>query len=98
MNFPHPMHIHLIQFKVLHRRPFDLERFQQDGNIQYTGPPIEPEPYERGWKDTVRADVGMVTSVIMKFTENPGKYVWHCHILEHEDYDMMRPMDVIEED
>lgn len=96
MNFPHPMHIHLIQFKVLHRRPFDLERFQQDGYIHYTGPPIEPEPYERGWKDTVRADVGMVTSVIMKFTENPGDYVWHCHILEHEDYDMMRPMKVIE--
>lgn len=94
-TFPHPMHIHLIQFKVLHRRPFDLERFQQDGYIQYTGPPIEPEVYERGWKDTVRADDGMVTSVIMKFTENPGLYVWHCHILEHEDYDMMRPMTVV---
>lgn len=95
-NFPHPMHIHLIQFKVLHRRPFDLERYQKDGYIQYTGPPIPPEIHERGWKDTVRADEGMVTSVIMKFTENPGEYVWHCHILEHEDYDMMRPMTVIE--
>lgn len=97
-NFAHPIHIHLIQFKILHRTPFDLERFNQDGHIAYTGPPIKPEIHERGWKDTVKAEPGMVTSVIMQFTENPGEYVWHCHILEHEDYDMMRPMRVVEED
>ncbi len=97
-NFAHPMHVHLIQFKILHRTPFDLDRFNQDGYIQYTGPPIEPKIYEKGWKDTVKAEPEMVTSVIMKFTENPGEYVWHCHILEHEDYDMMRPMKVIEKE
>lgn len=95
--FPHPIHIHLVQFKVLHRRPFDLERFQEDGSIVYTGPEIEPEEHERGWKDTVKADPGMITSVIMEFKEYAGDYVWHCHILEHEDYDMMRPMRVIKE-
>src|SRR5690606_6421264 len=96
--FAHPIHIHLIQFKILHRTPFDLDRFNQDGFIQYTGTQIEPEIHERGWKDTVKAEPGMVTSVIMKFKENPGNYVWHCHILEHEDYDMMRPMKVIEKE
>ncbi|MFS0644498.1 multicopper oxidase family protein [Siminovitchia sp. 179-K 8D1 HS] len=93
--FPHPIHIHLVQFKVLHRRPFDLERFQENGSIIYTGPEIAPDESERGWKDTVRADPGMVTSIIMEFKEYTGDYVWHCHILEHEDYDMMRPMRVV---
>ncbi|MBM7713953.1 spore coat protein A [Bacillus thermophilus] len=95
-DFPHPMHIHLVFFKILHRRPFDLERFQEDGSIVYTGPEVEPEPYERGWKDTVNAAPGMVTSIIMEFKEFTGDYVWHCHILEHEDYDMMRPMKIVD--
>jgi spore coat protein A len=94
--FPHPIHIHLVQFKILHRRPFDLERFQKDGMIVYTGPEVEPEAHENGWKDTVKAEPGMVTSIIMQFKEYTGDYVWHCHILEHEDYDMMRPMKVVD--
>lgn len=48
------------------------------------------------WESDGHPEPGMVTSVIMKFTEHPGEYVWHCHILEHEDYDMMRPMRVVE--
>lgn len=94
--FAHPIHVHLVQFKILHRRPFNLDRFLEDGYIQYTGPAIEPNDNEKGWKDTVRADPGMVTSIIMRFENFTGDYVWHCHILEHEDYDMMRPMKVIE--
>ncbi|CAM4078656.1 multicopper oxidase family protein [Lederbergia lenta] len=95
--FPHPIHIHLIEFKILHRRPFDLDIFLETGAIEYTGPAIEPEKHERGWKDTVKVDTGTVTSVIMQFTNHVGDYVWHCHILEHEDYDMMRPFQVVKD-
>ena len=52
--------------------------------------PRAPEPWEAGWKDTVTAYPGEVTRVKMKF-ENAGQYVWHCHIVSHEDNEMMRP-------
>lgn len=91
------MHIHLVQFKISHRRPCDVELFRENGSIVYTGPEIEPEKHELGWKDTVRADPGMITAVMMEFKEYTGDYVWHCHILEHEDYDMMRPMKVVKD-
>ena len=49
-----------------------------------------PEPWENGWKDTVIAYPGQVTRLRLRFT-NPGQFVWHCHIVEHEDNEMMRP-------
>jgi FtsP/CotA-like multicopper oxidase with cupredoxin domain len=52
-----------------------------------------PEPYERGFKDTVIANPGEVTRVKALF-DLPGLYVWHCHIVEHEDNEMMRPYHV----
>lgn len=94
-NFTHPIHIHLIQFQVLDRRPFDLDRYNQDGAIVFTGPAIPPKPNELGWKDTVAAHGSQITRIIAKFEPYSGDYVWHCHILEHEDYDMMRPLKVI---
>nr|WP_029329158.1 multicopper oxidase [Lentibacillus jeotgali] len=97
-NFTHPIHIHLIQFQVLDRQPFDLDRYNKDGNIMFTGPQEPPKANEKGWKDTVAAPAGQFTRVIAKFGPFPGDYVWHCHILEHEDYDMMRPMSVIDRD
>ncbi|MFC2948980.1 multicopper oxidase family protein [Virgibacillus sediminis] len=93
-NFPHPIHIHLIQFQVLDRQPFDLDRYNEDGTLQFTGPPVPPQPNERGWKDTIAAPSGQITRVIAKFEPFTGDYVWHCHILEHEDHDMMRPFRV----
>jgi len=66
------------------------------------GPVKPPDPNERGWKDTVRTNPGEVTRILVRFapmnggeysfdaTAEPG-YVWHCHILEHEDNEMMRP-------
>ncbi|WP_281242098.1 multicopper oxidase family protein [Lentibacillus persicus] len=95
-NFLHPIHIHLIQFQVLDRRPFDLDRYNKDGRIVFTGPAKPPLSNEKGWKDTVAAPAGEITRVIAKFGPFTGDYVWHCHILEHEDYDMMRPMRVID--
>lgn len=81
--------------QILDRRPFDAEKFKKKKVISYTGPSIPPEPQERGWKDTVRANPEQVTRIIMKFGPYTGLYVWHCHILEHEDYEMMRPFIVI---
>ncbi len=54
-----------------------------------------PEPYEAGWKDTVRAHASMVTRIIVRFEGYTGRYVWHCHVLEHEDNEMMRPYEVV---
>lgn len=97
-NFTHPMHIHLIQFQVLDRRPFDLDHYNRDGSIIFTGPAVPPKVNERSWKDTIAAPAGQITRVIAKFGPFTGDYVWHCHILEHEDYDMMRPLRVIDPD
>jgi Multicopper oxidase len=52
--------------------------------------PTPPEAWENGWKDTVVAYPGQVTRLRLRFT-NPGQFVWHCHIVEHEDNEMMRP-------
>ncbi|WP_077622632.1 multicopper oxidase family protein [Sediminibacillus massiliensis] len=97
-GFTHPIHIHLIQFQVLDRRPFDLDRYNEDGQIIYTGSVQAPALNERGWKDTIAAPSAQVTRVIARFAPYTGDYVWHCHILEHEDYDMMRPFTVIDKD
>ncbi|GAB4074775.1 outer spore coat copper-dependent laccase CotA [Barrientosiimonas marina] len=94
--FTHPIHIHLIQFQVVNRQPFDLDLYNQDGSIVFTGPATPPEPNERVWKDTVAAHSGEITRVIAEFGPFTDDYVWHCHILEHEDHDMMRPMRVID--
>jgi spore coat protein A len=91
----HPIHLHLVRFQILDRRRFDVFQFQSTGTLRYTGPPVPPSPDEAGWKDTVRADPGMVTRIIIPFEGYPGRYVWHCHILEHEDNEMMRPYELL---
>ncbi|MEC1752043.1 outer spore coat copper-dependent laccase CotA [Bacillus mojavensis] len=92
----HPIHLHLVSFRVLDRRPFDTARFEERGELFYTGPAVPPPPSEKGWKDTVQSHAGEVLRIAVTFGPYTGRYVWHCHILEHEDYDMMRPMDVID--
>ncbi len=91
----HPIHLHLIEFQILDRRPFDVPVYNQTGNLQFTGPAVPPDPNERGGKDIARANPGMVTRILVRFEPYTGRYVWHCHILEHEDYDMMRPIQVL---
>ena len=91
----HPIHLHLVRFQILDRRSFSVSTYWSTGQLKFTGPAIPPEPSEAGWKDTVRADPGMVTRIIARFEGFPGRYVWHCHILEHEDNEMMRPFDVV---
>lgn len=101
----HPKHIHLVQFQVLSRQPFDQTTYDNTGQLVFTGPPQAPFPEEvQAAKDVVKSFPGTVTKLIMKFDLPTGtkvvpgqryKYVWHCHILEHEDNEMMRPMDVV---
>jgi spore coat protein A len=101
----HPMHIHLVQFQVLNRQTFDVKNYMQTGKLVFTGIPMPPESNERpAWKDTVKTYSGYVTRVIARFDlpagtqAKPGeefRYVWHCHVLEHEDNEMMRPYKII---
>lgn len=96
-NFQHPIHIHLVQFQVLGHQPFDLDLYNETGQVRPTGPILPSKVNERGWKDTVSAPAAQITRVIAKFAPYAGQFVWHCHILEHEDYDMMRPFRVVDE-
>jgi len=91
----HPIHLHLVRFQVLDRQNFYVMNYLRKRELKFTGPPVPPEANEMGWKDTVRAEPGMVTRIIVRFDGYVGRYVWHCHILEHEDNEMMRPFDVI---
>ncbi|MBV9506180.1 MAG: multicopper oxidase domain-containing protein, partial [Acidobacteriia bacterium] len=101
----HPIHLHLVRFQVLNRQPFDPKTYLDSGKMVFTSIPMPPESNEYpGWKDTVKSYPGYVTRVIAKFDlpegtlARPGdefRYVWHCHILEHEDNEMMRPFKVV---
>jgi spore coat protein A len=91
--FPHPVHIHLVHFEILGRKVFTKDDFDKNGNYKFNLSSLAPPlAFENGPKDVARAEPGQVTSIIMHFKEHYGDYVWHCHILEHEDYDMMRPL------
>lgn len=81
----HPIHIHLVQFEVLGR-----EAIGGGPSVAGSNGPL---PWETGWKDTVIAYPGEITRVKARF-DTPGFYVWHCHIVEHEDNEMMRPYHV----
>jgi spore coat protein A, manganese oxidase len=91
----HPIHLHLVRFQILDRRSFDKLHYFVHGELKYIGAPIPPDPGEAGWKDTVQAHPQMVTRIIARFEGYAGRYVWHCHILEHEDNEMMRPYEVV---
>lgn len=91
----HPIHLHMVRFQLLDRRPFDLAVYQLTGKIVLTGPATALPAGEPGWKDTVRVDPLTVTRIIVKFEGFTGRYVWHCHMLEHEDNEMMRPYEVV---
>ena len=75
----HPIHIHEILFEVVNREELET------GNVR------DPEPWEAGArKDTVIAYPGEITRVKATY-DRAGLFVWHCHIVEHEDHEMMRP-------
>ena len=107
----HPMHTHLVTFQVVGRTPFDVQAYEEanegahgvpggiDPTRYATGPMEPPDPSERGFKDTVKANPGYFTTIRARFelptgVTAPQRYVYHCHIVEHEDNDMMRPFTV----
>jgi spore coat protein A len=90
---PHPIHLHLVRFQLLDRQLTDVDNIT--GAVTRVGPLIAPEPGEMGWKDTVRAEPGMVTRILATFDGFVGRYVWHCHVLEHAANEMMRPFEVV---
>jgi o-aminophenol oxidase len=99
----HPIHLHLDPFQILARRPIRYEI--PDGGISERdltatvtlerGPGDELDhaidENERGLKDTVRVNPNEMVEIAVRFTNYSGRYMYHCHILEHEDRDMMRP-------
>ncbi|MCK7476390.1 MAG: multicopper oxidase domain-containing protein [Candidatus Moduliflexus flocculans] len=143
----HPIHLHLVQFQLMNRQNFNLNKYlktyaaafggivreadgppyayapsaltgmKYGGNPDVTpwlqGPLLRPLPQEAGWKDTVVALPGQVTRIVVRwaptdvaladtvnnhFPFDPGTnhgYVWHCHIIDHEDNEMMRPTQIL---
>ncbi len=98
------MHFHLVNVQLVQRQAFSGD---PGGGIKTVGSPTPPDANEAGWKETVRCNPGEITTVAMKFdlptlpasmgdpmSPRTGghEYVWHCHILEHEEHDMMRPL------
>ena len=89
----HPMHIHETVFEVVNREGLvlvDPDTGEVASPIQTDGVVTGPEAWETGFKDTVLAYPGQVTRVRVRFGR-AGQFVWHCHIVEHEDNEMMRP-------
>ena len=103
----HPVHVHLVHFEVMNREGYtsgviDQPTQQHNGtqglgfrlvDIVTDGNVRAPDPSEQTRRDMVMALPGEVTRIKMTF-DKPGRYVWHCHILSHEDHEMMRPFHV----
>lgn len=102
----HPIHVYLVHFQVINREGFTADLIQQDvitpmGTVTNGGYRLEnitldgitrlPDATEGNRRDMVIALPGEVTRISMTF-DKPGRYVWHCHILSHEDHEMMRPI------
>ena len=99
----HPIHVHLDPFQILSRRPIRYEI--PEGGIDdvdlSAAVTLERDPddeldhriddNERGLKDTVRVNPHEMVEIAVRFNTYSGRYMYHCHILEHEDRDMMRP-------
>ncbi len=89
----HPMHMHLVFFQVLDREQFS----EVDGLVVPSGVRVSPSPGESGWKDTVQVNSREIVRVIARFEDYSGLFPYHCHILEHEDHEMMRQFKVVGE-
>jgi spore coat protein A len=98
----HPIHMHLVDFRILSRQKFGgtiTPKTNTDGStggvldetsVTLLGKARTPGAEEAGKKDTAKMFPGEVTRVIARF-KRPGEYLFHCHILSHEDHEMMRP-------
>ena len=99
----HPIHVHLDPFQILSRRPirYQIPDHGIEDRALTAAITLEPDPgddlghtiddNERGLKDTIRVNPSEIVEIAVRFTTYSGRYMYHCHILEHEDRDMMRP-------
>ena len=98
----HPIHLHLDPFQILSRRPIryeipqDIQDFDIAASVTLERDPDDEldhaiDDNERGLKDTIRVNPNEIVEIAVRFTTYAGRYMYHCHILEHEDRDMMRP-------
>ncbi|MEV0278260.1 O-aminophenol oxidase PhsA [Streptomyces sp. NPDC050610] len=98
----HPMHIHLIDFQVLSRdvypqgpgSPFDVQLGGTRNPLEYGGT-VPISPGDAAWKDVIQVPAGQMVNVIGRFHGAHGRFMYHCHLLEHEDMGMMRPVVVM---
>ena len=86
----HPMHIHEVAFEVVEPAGTSVNEEARSSSRSNSAGPHPARVLENGLKDTVIAYPGQVTRLRLRFN-NPGQFVWHCHIVEHEDNEMMRP-------
>ena len=103
----HPIHVHVESFQVLARQPALVEvpaggitdggtsARVRIGQKVDDGIPHALDANELGLKDTVRVNANEVVDILVRFDTFAGRYMYHCHILEHEDHDMMRPFVVM---
>jgi FtsP/CotA-like multicopper oxidase with cupredoxin domain len=102
-NDTHPIHVHLDPFQILSRRPirYEIPEHGIEDLALTAAVTLERDPAdtlnhtvddnECGLKDTVRVNPNEIAEIAVRFTTYSGRYMYHCHILEHEDRDMMRP-------
>lgn len=88
----HPMHMHLVMFQILDRQAFQII----NDEVVPIGAPVPPPPNEAGWKDTVLVGPSEIARVIARFETYKGRFPYHCHILEHEDHEMMRQFETVQ--
>jgi spore coat protein A len=101
----HPLHVHLVQFQALSRQKvtnpgaFKLPTDTTDAGVPLLidADSVEPDANEQGWKDTLRVNPAEVVAIMATFDGYLGRYMYHCHIIEHEDSEMMRPFVVLPE-
>jgi spore coat protein A len=95
----HPMHVHDVQFQILGRQALLVDPVTGEflPQVDAAAPYLPPSADEMGWKDTLAMPQGFETDIIAQFLDYTGDYVYHCHILEHEEFDMMRPFVVVPE-
>ena len=102
----HPIHMHLVDFRIVNREDFTVvteDKTNSDGstganvvgNPVLSGNKVKPDEWEAGKKDTVVSYPGQITRVMATFTRT-GEFIYHCHILSHEDHEMMRRYEVID--
>jgi FtsP/CotA-like multicopper oxidase with cupredoxin domain len=82
MAMPHSMHVHGVQFRVIERSVSGrFARYDERARAGFV---------DEGWKDTVLVMPGERVRILVRFADYPGLFLYHCHMLEHEDGGMMR--------